>query len=132
MPRGQTSESSSKRPRTSAFKPPRPSNPSLARGNTATAREGEETPTQTSSSGDSPTIPSDLLTRLLHEFFKDENTKMSNDANTLVAKYMETFVKEAIARAVIEKNENSDSSDKFLEVRTNPLSEVSICSGSCG
>ena len=57
---------------------------------------------------------------------------MSNDANTLVAKYMETFVKEAIARAVIEKNENSDSSDKFLEVRTNPLSEVSICSGSCG
>ncbi|KAI9782146.1 MAG: hypothetical protein M1816_001980 [Peltula sp. TS41687] len=113
MPRNPTSESSSKGPRTSKFKPPRPSNPSLARRNTA---DDERTAQASSSSGESPAIPPDMLTRLLHEFFKDENTKISSDANTLVAKYMDTFVKEAIARAVIEKNENSDSSDKFLEV----------------
>lgn len=120
-PGGQTSGSSSKRPRTSAFKPPRPSNSSLARGNVTAAREDEEEPAQPTTSEDSPGIPSELLTRLLHEFFKDEKTKMSNDANSLVAKYMETFVKEAIARAVIERNESNDSSDKFLEVWSNSI-----------
>ena len=62
------------------------------------------------------TIPSDLLTRLLHDFFEDDRTRISADANVLVAKYMETFVKEALARAALENNESGGSRDTFLEV----------------
>ena len=62
------------------------------------------------------TIPSDLLTRLLHDFFEDDRTRISADANALVAKYMETFVKEALARAALENNESGGSRDTFLEV----------------
>ena len=77
--------------------------------------DGRET--QPPSLESTPAIPPELLTRLLHEFFEDDRTRMSIDANALVAKYMETFVKEAIARAAIERKQSSDSSDQFLEVR---------------
>ncbi|KAI8631001.1 CENP-S associating centromere protein X-domain-containing protein [Xylariaceae sp. FL1651] len=56
------------------------------------------------------TIPSDLLTRILHEFFEKDSTRISKDANKAVAKYMDIFVREAIARTAVEK-ENG-----FLEV----------------
>ncbi|KAI0484255.1 CENP-S associating centromere protein X-domain-containing protein [Xylariaceae sp. FL0804] len=56
------------------------------------------------------TIPPELLTRLLHEFFEREGTRVSRDANKAVAKYMDVFVREAIARAAVEKESG------FLEV----------------
>ncbi len=43
---------------------------------------------------------------------------MSTDATALVAKYTETFVKEALARATLERTESSAAGDKFLEVRS--------------
>ncbi|KAG6015987.1 hypothetical protein E4U54_002578 [Claviceps lovelessii] len=55
-------------------------------------------------------IPKDLLTRMLHEFFTKEATRISRDANAAVGKYMDIFVREAIARAAVEKNAG------FLEV----------------
>lgn len=56
------------------------------------------------------TIPPELLTRLLHEFFEKDGTRISKGANEAVAKYMDIFVREAIARAAVEKEGG------FLEV----------------
>ncbi|KAI1343922.1 CENP-S associating centromere protein X-domain-containing protein [Xylariaceae sp. FL0016] len=56
------------------------------------------------------TIPPELLTRLLHEFFEKDGTRISRDANAAVAKYMDVFVREAIARTAVEKGSG------FLEV----------------
>jgi centromere protein X len=56
------------------------------------------------------TIPPELLTRLLHEFFEKDGTRISKDANKAVAKYMDVFVRETIARTAVEKESG------FLEV----------------
>lgn len=58
------------------------------------------------------TIPKDLLTRVLHEFFTKDSTRISKDANAAVGKYFDVFVREAIARAAVEKGSG------FLEVRS--------------
>ncbi|KAJ2903395.1 hypothetical protein MKZ38_009972 [Zalerion maritima] len=58
----------------------------------------------------SKAIPGDLLVRLLHQFFEKDGTKISRDANAAVAKYVDVFVKEAIARTAHER------SGSFLEV----------------
>ena len=52
-----------------------------------------------------PTIPPALLTKLLHHHFKDNKVRVGKDANGAVGKYMETFVREAIARAAFERSE---------------------------
>ncbi|KAF4452489.1 Centromere protein X [Fusarium austroafricanum] len=56
------------------------------------------------------TIRPELLTRLLHEFFTKDATRISRDANAAVGKYFDVFVREAIARAAVEKDGG------FLEV----------------
>jgi centromere protein X len=56
-------------------------------------------------------IPKALLTRILHEFFAKEATRISRDANAAVGKYVDVFVREAIARTAVEKRGG------FLEVR---------------
>ena len=63
--------------------------------------DGEDAPAQ---------IPPDLLTRLLHEFFERDGTRISRDANAAVARYMDVFVRETIARTAVEKESG------FLEV----------------
>ena len=40
---------------------------------------------------------------ILQQHFEDPATSLNPDAKKLVAKYMETFVREAIARAVVER-----------------------------
>ncbi|KAI8959456.1 CENP-S associating centromere protein X-domain-containing protein [Daldinia sp. FL1419] len=56
------------------------------------------------------TIPPELLTHVLHQFFEKDGTRVSKDANAAIAKYMDIFVREAIARTVVEKERG------FLEV----------------
>lgn len=69
-----------------------------------------------------PTIPRKLLTRLLHQHFRNPKTKIALDANDVVAKYVDVFVREALARAAFERNESGDGlgeggrGDGFLEV----------------
>lgn len=69
-----------------------------------------------------PTIPPKLLTKLLHHHFHNEKTKVAKDANAVVAKYVDVFVREAIARAAYEKAETAGAAgarsinDGFLEV----------------
>lgn len=111
MPSERTPTSGQERPKTSKFKPHRPVRPLEP-----TVAPAESTDSPINPSDATPTIPPDLLTKLLHEFFEDDRTRISADANALVAKYIETFVKEALARATLERSESSGSSDKFLEV----------------
>ncbi|KAK1754405.1 centromere X protein [Echria macrotheca] len=56
-------------------------------------------------------IPPELITRLLHEFFEKDGTRITKDANEAATKYIDVFVREAIARAAVEKESG------FLEVR---------------
>ena len=55
-------------------------------------------------------IPGELLTRILHEFFEREGTRVTRDANAAVVRYVDIFVREAIARAAVERDGG------FLEV----------------
>jgi centromere protein X len=74
-------------------------------------------------------IPPELLTRLLHEFFTHDNTRMSKDASKAVGRSMETFVREAMARAAFMRAESDaqvgGAGDGFLEVCC-PLAYVGL------
>ncbi|KAH8195960.1 hypothetical protein TruAng_009880 [Truncatella angustata] len=72
--------------------------------------EGEEEEEDDMDDEPQASIPPELLTRLLHEFFEKDGTRISKGANEAVAKYMDIFVREAIARAAVEKEGG------FLEV----------------
>ncbi|KAL4994573.1 CENP-S associating centromere protein X-domain-containing protein [Aspergillus recurvatus] len=70
-----------------------------------------------------PLIPPKLLTKLVHHHFRNEKTKIAKDANAVVAKYIDVFVREAIARAAHERAEaqgvaggGGGIADGFLEV----------------
>lgn len=64
-------------------------------------------------------IPPKLLTKLLHHHFEHDKTRIGKDANALLGKYMETFVREALARAAYERSkaEGGAAGRDFLEVR---------------
>lgn len=93
--------------------------------------DGEERPGQATAVDDDEdededrkTIPPDLLTHVLQQFFEKDGTRVSRDANAAVAKYMDIFVREAIARTVVEKEKG------FLEVssRSNRIAEYAcVC-----
>ena len=64
-------------------------------------------------------IPSELLSALLKHHFTDEETGIGKDAKAVVGKYLETFVREALARAAFERSEadgNRGRGGDFLEV----------------
>lgn len=63
-------------------------------------------------------IPPKLLTKLLHHHFEHDETRIGKDANALLGKYMETFVREALARAAHERSkaEGGAAGRDFLEV----------------
>ncbi|KAL4989181.1 CENP-S associating centromere protein X-domain-containing protein [Aspergillus falconensis] len=70
-----------------------------------------------------PLIPPKLLTKLVHHHFRNEKTKIAKDANAVVAKYIDVFVREAVARAAYERAEAQGGAgggggiaDGFLEV----------------
>lgn len=54
-----------------------------------------------------PAIPRKLLARLLHEHFEHDDTRITKEAMTVFAKYVELFAREAIARAISERREIS-------------------------
>ncbi|KAF8855660.1 hypothetical protein BDZ45DRAFT_499233 [Acephala macrosclerotiorum] len=60
-------------------------------------------------------IPEDLLNVILHQFFKQEGTRMHKDANRAVGRYMEVFVREGIARAVWGREEGGNEGGLEVE-----------------
>ncbi|KAK6225754.1 hypothetical protein QIS74_01801 [Colletotrichum tabaci] len=69
------------------------------------AAEEEEEEEEGGGSAEAPdnTIPPELLTRLLHLFFEKDDTRLSKDANAAAGRYMDIFVREAIARCIHER-----------------------------
>ncbi|GAM35345.1 hypothetical protein TCE0_017f03614 [Talaromyces pinophilus] len=72
---------------------------------------------------DEPGIPPKLMTTILHHHFQNKKTKITKDANEVVAKYMDIFVREALARAAFERADAASkdgggryAGDGFLEV----------------
>jgi hypothetical protein len=74
---------------------------------------------------DKPVIPLSLLHRILHHNFRDKDkTRITTDAKEVLGKYVEVFVREAIARSAYESrgngaNDDGDGNgrdDGFLEV----------------
>jgi hypothetical protein len=66
-------------------------------------------------------IPPPLLARLLQEGFEDDKTRIQRGAMELTSKYLEIFVREAIARAQHERRDANKGggggiSDGFLQV----------------
>ncbi|RDW85870.1 hypothetical protein BP5796_04195 [Coleophoma crateriformis] len=66
------------------------------------------------------TIPPELLTRLLHEFFQQDGTRIAKDANAAIGKYVEIFTRESLTRCVYMKREQAEEGgrldDGFCEV----------------
>lgn len=84
-----------------------------------TARQGGEPPADDGSDENKPPpIPQKLLTRLLYESFEDKNMKIGREALNVFGKYMETFVREALARAIYERQDADGAmgGDGFLQV----------------
>lgn len=81
------------------------------RGSSSNAKEVSQNPP--------PLIPPKLLARILHHHFEGEDQQVSREAIQLVGKYMDTFVREAIARATFERAEAGGGAvgSDFLEVR---------------
>ena len=82
--------------------------------------EGEISPDASGvSQNPPPLIPPKLLARILHHHFDGDDQKITQRANLLVGKYMDTFVREAIARATYERAEAGGGGvgSDFLEVR---------------
>ncbi|KAI9764768.1 MAG: hypothetical protein M1840_008037 [Geoglossum simile] len=104
------STSGPSRPKNTKFKPPRP-----ARESPPPEEEGEADVPQ---SDPALTVPPKLISKLLHEHFEDEGTRVSKDANAAVGNYIELFVKEALASAIAEhqKSAGGAARDSFLEV----------------
>lgn len=75
---------------------------------------------------DEPVVPLSLLHRILHHNFRDKDkTRITTDAKEVLGKYVEVFIREAIARSVYEsQGKGADSAgegmgrddDGFLEV----------------
>ena len=74
---------------------------------------------------DEPAVPLSLLHRMLHHNFRDKDkTRITTDAKEVLGKYVEVFVREAIARSAYESQGNGPDGagdgmrrdDGFLEV----------------
>ncbi|KAK8245027.1 CENP-S associating centromere protein X-domain-containing protein [Phyllosticta capitalensis] len=65
-------------------------------------------------------IPAKLLNALLHEGFEDKEMRIGKEAMAVTGKYIETFVREALARAMIgrqtEEERMGGADDGFLQV----------------
>ena len=72
------------------------------------AEAAAQQPIPPSQSEGVPVLPQPLLVRLLHEHFADKSTKIDKHAIQVVQKYVEVFVREAIARTELLKKEAAD------------------------
>ncbi|KAK8157716.1 CENP-S associating centromere protein X-domain-containing protein [Phyllosticta citrichinensis] len=65
-------------------------------------------------------IPAKLLNALLHEGLEDKEVRIGREAMAVTQKYVETFVREALARAMIGRQTEEESlggaGDGFLQV----------------
>ncbi|KAK4632415.1 hypothetical protein CLAFUW4_02538 [Fulvia fulva] len=106
---------SKKKPQSKATTSRRPSNEAMSISSEhpndppdTTTSNPDPMPTQSDST---PSIPQPLLLRLLHEAFADKNTNIDTQAIQVFQKYVEVFVREAIARTKAEKEEAAEGGE---------------------
>lgn len=103
-----------------------------ARQSPVTHEYEDETAHIGTESDEVPLLPAPLLTRLLHESFDDKQMKISKDANALMGRYLDVFVREAVARAALAQKERKgndesvthDDMDADIWLDTRDLEEV--------
>lgn len=82
--------------------------------------EHEQPPGLPAAASEQTAIPQDLIHRLLHHHFQDKiKTKIDLGAREVVCKYIEIFVREALARSAFMRQEadgEGGGGDGFLEV----------------
>ncbi|KAI6830733.1 hypothetical protein KC332_g8407 [Hortaea werneckii] len=95
--------------------PARPKSPvpisddnSSPRSSPPAGREQLPAPSQSS---ETPGVPQNLLVRLLHENLRDKKTQIDKNAIQVLDKYIEVFVREAIARTSLSKQERAASGE---------------------
>lgn len=76
------------------------------------AETSDASPAPTIDNDPPPVIPPALLSTLVHHHLPSKKTRIKEDAMGVVGKYMETFVREAIARAAFERQEVTDAAEK--------------------
>ncbi|KAJ9664708.1 hypothetical protein H2198_000054 [Neophaeococcomyces mojaviensis] len=88
----------------------------------------------TSSEPSTAPIPEALVHKLLQHHFEKPATKLSADARTVVGRYLEVFVREAIMRSAFEREQREGGVDGaggggggFLEVEDLERSAVQLC-----
>ncbi|KAI7240804.1 hypothetical protein KC330_g1032 [Hortaea werneckii] len=72
---------------------------------------GGEQPPVPSQSSETPGMPQNFLVRLLHENLRDKKTQIDKNAIQVLDKYIEIFVREAIARTSLSKQERAASGE---------------------
>ena len=87
---------------------------------------GTEVPSSTQPSS---VIPPALLTRLFYHFFEhNDRTRMTPEARFVAGKYIETFTREAIARAALERSNAIVQGEQAGEIGAGDFLEVGHCS----
>ncbi|GAB1731614.1 hypothetical protein NU195Hw_g4175t1 [Hortaea werneckii] len=96
-------------------KPTRPRSPVPISDDNSSPRSsppaGGEQPPAPSQSSETPGVPQNLLVRLLHENLRDKKTQIDKNAIQVLDKYIEVFVREAIARTSLSKQERAASGE---------------------
>ncbi|KAI6819105.1 hypothetical protein KC315_g12406 [Hortaea werneckii] len=96
-------------------KPARPKSPVPISDDNSSPRSsppaGGEQPPGPSQSLETPGVPQNLLVRLLHENLRDKKTQIDKNAIQVLDKYIEVFVREAIARTSLSKQERAASGE---------------------
>ncbi|KAI7090771.1 hypothetical protein KC356_g1243 [Hortaea werneckii] len=96
-------------------KPARPKSPVPISDDNSSPRSsppaGGEQPPGPSQCSETPGVPQNLLVRLLHENLRDKKTQIDKNAIQVLDKYIEVFVREAIARTSLSKQERAASGE---------------------
>ncbi|EPE07556.1 hypothetical protein F503_00278 [Ophiostoma piceae UAMH 11346] len=90
------------------------SNENDAGVDTEVATDNEDTTAAAAAAPSEPAIPPALLSRLLSHFFQNHKgtpTRLTQDAHASIDKYMEIFIREAVARSVAARTDEA-----FLDV----------------
>ena len=111
------------------FKPPRPANQNSTTIDSSSNAFNSSPPLspaqapprhEPDSSQAHPSTPPALLSRMIHDSFKNQDTRITKDALTVMEKYIDIFTREALARCVFNKKElvekGESAEDGFLEV----------------
>ncbi|PNS18225.1 Epsin-1 [Sphaceloma murrayae] len=105
-----------KPPPTTTTSKSRPADLSAARDRPAPAAQEDE--------NGIPGLPPQLLTRIMHEAYRDKGTRISKEGNEVMGRYVDIFIREAMARAAEGKREKGVGGEEDVWVDVEDLEAV--------